>query len=197
MMVEPLRLVFDVTVLVVIEYFVVANGFWTALFAAAARQMLQHRRSGAEEDIRWLLSSSVLPRGSVLVPAHNEAATVGESVRALLTLEYPNLEVVLVNDGSTDETLQTLVHHFELQPIYPVYRHVVATKAVRALYRSGLHPGLVVVDKDNGGKADSLNAGLNLAAGALVCAIDADTLIEPEALLRIVQPFLAGEDVVA
>jgi cellulose synthase/poly-beta-1,6-N-acetylglucosamine synthase-like glycosyltransferase len=74
----------------------------------------------------------------------------------------------------------------------------VATKAVRALYRSGLHPGLVVVDKDNGGKADSLNAGLNLATGALVCAIDADTLIEPEALLRIAhQPLFAGEDVVA
>lgn len=197
MTVEPLRLVFDVSVLVVIGYFVVANGFWTALFATAAWQMLQHRRSSAEEDARWLLGSSVLPRVSVLVPAHNEAATVGESVRALLTLEYPNLEVVLVNDGSTDETLETLIRHFELRPVYPIYRHVVATKAVRALYRSGLHPGLVVVDKDNGGKADSLNAGLNLATGALVCAIDADTLIEPEALLRIVQPFLAEEDVVA
>jgi len=186
-----------VTVVVVIGYFVVANGFWTALFVAAAWQMLQHRRSSAADDTRWLLSSSVLPRVSVLVPAHNEAATVRESVRALLTLEYPNLEVVLVNDGSTDETLETLVRHFELRPVYPIYRHVVATKAVRALYRSGLHPGLVVVDKDNGGKADSLNAGLNLATGALVCAIDADTLIEPEALLRIVQPFLAREDVVA
>ena len=194
---ELLRLVFHVTVLVVIGYFVVANGFWTVLFVAAAWQMLEHRRSSAAEDTRWLLSSSVLPRVSILVPAHNEAATMGESVRALLTLEYPNLEVVLVNDGSTDETLETLVHHFELQPIYPVYRHVVATKAVRALYRSGLHPGLVVVDKDNGGKADALNAGLNLATGALVCAIDADTLIEPDALLRIVQPFLSGEDVVA
>jgi cellulose synthase/poly-beta-1,6-N-acetylglucosamine synthase-like glycosyltransferase len=197
MTVEPLRLVFDVTVLVVIGYFVVANGFWTALFISAARQMLQHRRTSVQEDTRGLLSSSVLPRVSVLVPAHNEAATVGESVRALLTLEYPNLEVVLVNDGSTDETLETLVHHFELQPIYPIYRHVLATKAVRALYRSALHPGLVVVDKDNGGKADSLNAGLNFATGELVCAIDADTLIEPDALLRIVQPFLAAEDVVA
>ena len=194
---ELLRLVFHVTVLVVIGYFVVANGFWTVLFVAAAWQMLEHRRSSAAEDTRWLLSSSVLPRVSILVPAHNEAATMGESVRALLTLEYPNLEVVLVNDGSTDETLETLVHHFELQPIYPVYRHVVATKAVRALYRSGLHPGLVVVDKDNGGKADALNAGLNLATGALVCAIDADTLIEPDALLRIVQPFLSREDIVA
>ncbi len=194
---ELLRLVFHVTVLVVMGYFVVANGFWTVLFVAAAWQMLEHRRSSAAEDTRWLLSSSVLPRVSILVPAHNEAATMGESVRALLTLEYPNLEIVLVNDGSTDETLETLVHHFELQPIYPVYRHVVATKAVRALYRSGLHPGLVVVDKDNGGKADALNAGLNLATGALVCAIDADTLIEPDALLRIVQPFLSREDIVA
>ncbi|MDA8314010.1 MAG: glycosyltransferase [Actinomycetota bacterium] len=197
MTIEPFRLVFDVTVLVVIGYFIVANGFWTALFVAAASQMLQHRRASAGEDSHWLLSSSILPRVSVLVPAHNEATTVGESVRALLTLEYPNLEVVLVNDGSTDETLETLVRHFELQAIHPIYRHVVATKDVRALYRSELYPGLVVVDKENGGKADSLNAGLNLASGVLVCAIDADTLIEPDALLRIVQPFLAREDVVA
>ncbi|MDA8280920.1 MAG: glycosyltransferase family 2 protein [Actinomycetota bacterium] len=197
MTVEPLRLVFDVTVVVVIGYFVVANGFWTALFVAAAWQMVQHRRSSAADDTRWLLGSSVLPQVSILVPAHNEAATVGESVRALLTLEYPNLQVVLVNDGSTDGTLQTLVDHFELQPIYPIYRHVVATAAVRALYRSRLYPGLVVVDKENGGKADSLNAGLNLATGALVCAIDADTLIEHDALLQIVQPFLAADDVVA
>ena len=197
MAIESLRLVFDVMVLAVAGYFVVANGFWTVLFVAAAWQMVEHRRTSVEEDLRWLLSSSVLPRVSVLVPAHNEAATVGESVRALLTLEYPDLEVVLVNDGSTDETLETLVHHFELQPIYPVYRHVIATKTVRALYRSALHPGLVVVDKDNGGKADALNAGLNFATGVLVCDIDADTLIEADALLRIVQPFLAADDVVA
>ncbi len=197
MTLEPLRLFFDVTAWAVIGYFVVANGFWSALLLTAAWQMVQHRRSSEEEDLRWLLSSSVLPRVSVLVPAHNEAATVGESVLALLTLEYPNLEVVLVNDGSTDETLDTLVQRFELQSIHPIYRRVVATKPVRALYRSRLHPGLVVVDKDNGGKADALNAALNLATGTLVCAIDADTLIEPAALLRIVQPFLASDDVVA
>ncbi|MHB1989042.1 MAG: glycosyltransferase family 2 protein [Acidimicrobiales bacterium] len=197
MTLELFRLALEVTFLLVIGYFVVANGFWTALFVASVWQMLEYRRSSAGGDARWLLSSSVLPRVSILVPAHNEAATVGESVRALLTLEYPDLEVVLVNDGSTDETLETLVRNFELQPIYLIYRHVVATKAVHALYRSRLYPGLVVIDKDNGGKADSLNAGLNLASGALVCAIDADTIIEPEALLRIVQPFLDRDDVVA
>jgi cellulose synthase/poly-beta-1,6-N-acetylglucosamine synthase-like glycosyltransferase len=133
----------------------------------------------------------------MLTPAHNEAATVAQSVRALLTLQYPNLEVVLVNDGSSDETLDVLQREFELAPIHPIYRKQIETRLVRGLYRSRINPNLVVVDKENGGKADALNAGLNVARGDLVCAMDADTLIEPDALLRMARPFLMADDVVA
>jgi cellulose synthase/poly-beta-1,6-N-acetylglucosamine synthase-like glycosyltransferase len=133
----------------------------------------------------------------VLAPAYNEALTVTESVRSLLTLAYPNLEVVVVNDGSSDETVAVLERDFGLAPVYPIFQRVIDSQPIRRIFRSPTTRGLVVVDKENGGKADALNAGLNIARGELVCAIDADTIIESDALLRMVRPFLTSADVLA
>ena len=144
-----------------------------------------------------MLGSGVAPRISMLAPAYNEEATIVESLRALLALHYPGLEVVVVNDGSRDATIDVVRENFDLVPIHPVYQQRIPSRPVRALYRSRTHANLVVVDKENGGKADALNAALNLSTGTLVCAIDADTLIEPDALQRMVRPFIQGEEVVA
>lgn len=181
----------------VFAYFILVNGFQTALLYSAAAAMRRHRLQVWQEDRTGLLGSEVAPTISALAPAYNEEANVAESVQALLMLQYPALEVVLINDGSGDATMDVLIRTFELQPIHPIFRSQVNSKAVRGLYRSRLHPQLLVVDKENGGKADALNAGLNCATGELVCAIDADTLIEPDALLRIVRPFVTDERVVA
>lgn len=189
--------VYDIFPVLIIAYFAIANSFWSMLFVTATWEMVQHRRRAVSEDLRWQLGSSILPRVSILMPAYNEASTIAQSVRALLALQYPDLEVVVVNDGSRDATLLSLQQEFELHSVYLVYRHLLKTKGVRGLYRSRLYPGLVVIDKENGGKADSLNSALNLATGELVCAIDADTIIEPGALLRIAQPFLDRDDIVA
>jgi cellulose synthase/poly-beta-1,6-N-acetylglucosamine synthase-like glycosyltransferase len=181
----------------ILFYFLIVNGFYLLLLANASLEMRRHLLR-IREETRWrVLGSRVAPTVSMLVPAHNEGATVGQSVRALLTLQYPNLEVVLVNDGSSDDTLAALEREFELVGIHPIYQRRIEHEEVRGLYRSAVKPNLVVVDKDNGGKADALNAGLNVATGALVCSIDADTLIEPDALLRMARPFLHGDDVVA
>ena len=178
-------------------YFLGVNGFYLVLLGAAALEMRRHRLR-IREETRWrVLGSQVAPTVSMLVPAHNEGATVAESVRALLTLQYPRLEVVLVNDGSTDETLAALEGEFGLVAVHPIYRRQISHEDVRGLYRSTVTPNLVVVDKENGGKADALNAALNVASGELVCAVDADTLIESDALLRMARPFLHGDDVVA
>ena len=134
--------------------------------------MISYRLRSWQEDQSRLLGSPVAPRISMLAPAHNEGPTVAESVRSLLTLRYPNLEVVLINDGSTDETMAVLQRQFDLVPVHPIYRRLVEHKPVVGIYRSASNPGLVVVDKENGGKADALNAGMNIASGELVCAID-------------------------
>lgn len=181
----------------ILVYFLVVNSFYALLLASAAWEMRSYRLRSWWEDQSRLLGSPIAPRISMLAPAHNEGPTVAESVRALLTLRYPNLEVVLINDGSTDDTLAVLKRDFDLVAVHPIYHRLVEHKPVVGLYRSPANPGLVVVDKENGGKADALNAGLNLASGQLACVIDADTLIEADALLRMVTPLLTADDVVA
>jgi cellulose synthase/poly-beta-1,6-N-acetylglucosamine synthase-like glycosyltransferase len=182
----------------VLGYFLVVNVTLTVLLLSAGWEMRAHRRDVWGEN-RWrLLSSEVAPTISIVAPAHNEAVTVTESVRSLLTLRYPNLEVVLVNDGSTDDTLAVLERDFALVEVHaaPVRRRLDAAP-IRGVHRSRTTPSLVVVDKENGGKADALNVGLDIATGALVCAIDSDTIVEPDALQRMIRPFLLDADVIA
>jgi cellulose synthase/poly-beta-1,6-N-acetylglucosamine synthase-like glycosyltransferase len=183
---------------VVLAYFLLVNAFLILLLAMAAVD-LRRQRLDVWQEGRWrLLGSDVAPVISILAPAHDEEATVSESVRSLLTLRYPSLEVVLVNDGSTDDTLEVLKRDFDLAAIHaaPIRRRI-PTQPIRGLYRSRRTPALVVVDKENGGKADALNAGLVVATGELACAIDADTIVEPDALQRMIRPFLLDDNVVA
>ncbi len=181
----------------ILVYFLILNTFYAALLVAASRYQRWKLRAGWHQDLQRLLGSRIAPTLSVLAPAYNEQATVSQSVRALLTLQYPNLEVVVINDGSSDDTLDLLTKDFSLEPANAIHTRRLESATVRSIYRSRTFPDLKVVDKENGGKADSLNAGLDIAAGDLVCAIDADTLIEPDALLKMVQPFLLRDDVIA
>lgn len=181
----------------ILTYFLILNAFYAALLFAAAGYQRWKKRAAWHEYLPRLLGSRIAPTLTVLAPAFNEEATILQSVRALLTLQYPNLEVVVINDGSSDGTLELMVEHFSLEPASPIHYRRLESAPVRAIYRSRTFPELIVVDKENGGKADSLNAGLDVAAGELVCAIDADTLIEADALLKMVQPFLLRDDVIA
>jgi cellulose synthase/poly-beta-1,6-N-acetylglucosamine synthase-like glycosyltransferase len=134
---------------------------------------------------------------SILVPAHNEAVTIVESLRALLTLQYPYYEVILVNDGSKDDTLARLIDAYDLYEVPPAVMRRLRTERVKAYYRSRTWTKLLVVDKQNGGKADSLNVALDAARFPYVLACDADTLIEPDALLRLARPFLFDQKIAA
>ena len=141
---------------------------------------------------RWLRASSLAPPISILVPAHNEEKHIVESVRSLLLLDYPELEVVVVNDGSTDDTLGQLTRHFELTRTDMLHVSEIATEPVRAVYMSNVDRRLLVLDKESSGrKADALNAALNAASSPFVCAIDADAVLERDALLRIMAPVLS------
>ena len=128
---------------------------------------------------------------SVLMPAYNEAAGVVDAVRSVLSLDYPQHEVIVLNDGSTDDTLTQLKREFRLERREIVYRKVVPVQgAIRGIYRSPVAPNLLVVDKEHAGKSQALNAGLNLSRYPLFCTIDADSVFQENALLRVVRPFL-------
>jgi len=181
----------------VLYYFLVSNTLNALLLVFATSSMHRFLTTRAK-DRRWLLlSSPIAPRITVIAPAYDEQETVVASITSLMTLSYPALEVVVVNDGSSDATLERLVQEFDLVPMPVVYRKRVDTRDVRGVYRSRREPNLLVVDKDNGGKADALNAGLNVCSGDLVCAIDADTIVEDDALLRMVRPFIDRTDCLA
>src|SRR5437870_12527158 len=182
---------------VVLLYFLGVNGWYLLLLVSSLLELRRHMLLIADESRHLLLSSTLSPTISILAPAYNEEATIETSLRALLALHYPNLEVIVISDGSKDRTVQVLIEKFDLVPVKTIYERNIQTKLVRSLYRSSTYPGLVVVDKENGGKADALNVGLSFARGELVCAMDADTLIEGDGLQRMVRPFLYATDVVA
>lgn len=138
----------------------------------------------------WRRYVTAAPAVAVIAPAFNESRTIAQSVRSLLLLEYPAFEVIVVNDGSSDGTLDVLTAAFGLERLDEHADICGLRGMLRGLYRSRHHPRLLVADKANGGKADALNAGIALARAPLVCCIDADSLLEKDALIRAVQPFL-------
>src|SRR5260370_25678516 len=143
------------------------------------------------------MQSDALPPITILVPAYNEQKTTEARVTAILTLLYRNYEVVVVNDGSKDDTLEALRHAFDLYEIPRTYPETIPTRPLRALYRSRTRTRLTVIDKENGGKADTLNAAINASRFPLLIALDADPLIQEDALPRLTVPFLLGRQIAA
>lgn len=178
-------------------YLLTLSTCYAVLLLLSIPELWRHWRLAADEHLQRLLASDALPPLSLLVPAYNEEVTIGSSLLSFLTLAYPQLEVVVVNDGSTDGTMNALVREFDLYEVPPAFPVIIPTKPVRAYYRSRRHAKLLVIDKQNGGKADSLNAAMNAARHPFVVAVDADTLIEPDALMRLARPFLLGANVAA
>jgi cellulose synthase/poly-beta-1,6-N-acetylglucosamine synthase-like glycosyltransferase len=171
---------------------------WLVQMIAALIELVRSRRQVRSVSPWWLLTSKVTLPISILVPAYNEEKVIVESVRSLLSLHYPNFEVIVCNDGSKDDTLEVLIEAFELKRSPRVHPLTVSCKPLRGIYTSARYPRLTVVDKHNGGKSDALNAGLNLSRSPLVCVVDADSMLEPDALLRMVRPFiLEPEEMVA
>ena len=181
----------------ILVYFLALNSFYALLLVLSIPEIWEQTRLAEDDDFQRLMQSDALPPITILVPAYNEQKTIEASVTAILALHYRNYEVVVVNDGSKDGTLEALRHAFDLYEIPRTYPETISTKPLRALYRSRARTKLVVIDKENGGKADSLNAAINASRFPLVIAVDADTLIEPDALLRLTRPFLLGRRIAA
>ena len=179
-----------------IGYFVALNGGYLVLNLLSMVSLRRYMRLRVDlgEDVPYL---GIEPAISLLVPGYNEEATIRTSVRSMLQLQYPDFEVVVVNDGSRDGTLDVLKEEFELQLHPEPIRRQVAHKPIRGVYRSLRYSNLRVIDKENGGKADALNAGINAARHPLFCAVDADSILQRDSLLRVVQPFLEDDRTIA
>lgn len=149
-----------------------------------------------DDHSHWemLRSESFLPV-SIIVPAYNEQNTIRESVLALLTLHYPEFKVIVVNDGSSDSTAETMIKEFDMKPIHYVRDdETISHQPIRQIYGSEKYPDLLFLDKKNGKKADAINAGMTCVRTPLFCVIDADSLLESGALLKAVRPFLETSD---
>jgi cellulose synthase/poly-beta-1,6-N-acetylglucosamine synthase-like glycosyltransferase len=178
-------------------YFVVYNLFQLTFTLVAWKTLASLRRARTYAALDETYESPFTPPVSVILPAFNEEAGIVPSVRSLLDLRYPRHEVIVVNDGSTDGTLERMCRAFDLVPVREALRTRIATAPVRAAFVSRTHANLWVLDKENGGKSDALNAGVNAAAHPYVCAIDADAILEQDSLLRIITPFVDDPELVA
>ncbi len=172
-----------------IIFFALINGSYILLNMAAFFSIRRSWFFQSVIDYEKSFQSEFYKPLSIIVPAYNEAATINDNIKAILALQYPEFEIVVVNDGSSDNTLEELKQEFDLIPSSRVEMSELATREIKDIYKSPDYPELTVVDKKNGGKADALNAGINVAQFPLVCNIDADSLIDGEALLKVVEPF--------
>jgi len=184
---QDLLVGFNVFVLI---YFLALNSIYLVLFLISLLEVVKFVRRTFFSDYRQIMQSDMTWPISVLIPAHDEEKSIVETVRSMLMVNYGEFEVIVINDGSEDATLKRLADAYELRRTDRPYKRTIPTEEVRGIYGSLSHPNLTVIDKDKGGKSDALNAGINLARYPLFCSIDADSVIEDNALLRVVKPFM-------
>lgn len=179
-----------------ISYFAGLNLLYLVLNVVALRLI---GRESAQNKLAALpgYSAGLEPGIAIVVPAYNEAATICAAVRSMLQLDYPDFEVIVVNDGSKDDTVEVLRREFGLELFPEVYRISIPVAPVRGLLRSPKYPQLRVIDKTNGGRSDAVNAGINAAHHGLVCVVDADSVLQRDSLRRIARPFMEDSRVIA
>jgi len=183
-----LNAVFIITSLIFTTYLIL-----TIFSAITLRKYL---RKNSYVDYNSIVASPLAPSLSVIAPAFNESETIIDNIRTLLSLYYNNYEVIVVNDGSKDDSLEKIISAYELEKVNYYFDYRLPCKRIRGVYKSQNRSfkKLTVIDKSNGGKADSLNAGLNVSRNDLVVSIDADSIMEPDALLKLVKPFMEAKE---
>jgi cellulose synthase/poly-beta-1,6-N-acetylglucosamine synthase-like glycosyltransferase len=175
---------------IAVVYFFTGNGAYTILMFVATGSVFFHKRRLDYQCLEEMRDSGAMPPLSVIIPAHNEERSIIETVNSVRQADYPDLQIVVVDDGSQDFTLDRLVREFRLHPANLIYRALLPTRPVRAVLISDDVPNLLVISKEHGGKADALNAGINSCRAPYFCTLDADSLVEPDALTRLMRPIV-------
>ena len=165
--------------------------------AIGVRQVSIHARKVSRTALKDLLANDYYEAVSMLVPAYNVEGSIVASVRSMLNLQHPQFEVIVINDGSADGTMSAMIHAFGLMEVPIAHDERIRTRLVVRMYRSVNHANLTVIDKLHGGRADALNAGLNLARRPLVCTVDAGMICDPQVLVRACRVFMEDASVIA
>src|SRR6185437_7951909 len=170
----------------VLFFFYIFIGFYST------GEIKKYLRSNSFADFRIPAASEHLPGISIVAPAYNEAANIVENVRSMLSIHYNSLELIIVNDGSKDDSLQKLIEAYDLYKANIFINEQIPTKKVKGVYKSNnpVFKKLLVVDKENGGKADALNVGINVSSYEYFVCLDVDCVLEQDALLKMIKPFL-------
>jgi biofilm PGA synthesis N-glycosyltransferase PgaC len=174
----------------ILAYFVALHLIYLLLVFLGASQIRRYQGGITFAEFDRIAKSELSMPVSVIVPAHNEEAIIVNTVENVLKLNYPQHEVIVVDDGSTDGTISVLREHFALRKVDKPKRGRIDTRTIHAVYESEKHPNLTVAEKENGRRADAINAGASLSHYPLLCVIDADCVIEPDGLLHMARPFL-------
>ncbi|MEL3973717.1 glycosyltransferase [Rossellomorea oryzaecorticis] len=177
----------------VLGYMVLVISFYSLLLLTSFVQLRKSYQLDEREPYEELLQLHQTKPVSILVPAYNESVGIMATLRSLLSIEYPEYEIIIINDGSTDDSLEKLIESFQLVKIKWVIRQQLKTKQVKAVYQSKIYKNLLVVDKENGGKADALNAGINVSNYPYFCSIDGDSVLERTAFLKVMKPIIESD----
>jgi cellulose synthase/poly-beta-1,6-N-acetylglucosamine synthase-like glycosyltransferase len=171
-------------------YLGVLNTVYSVLLTLALFVVFRHLRRIKYSPYKEFTLSSETPPVTILIAMHNEEKVALRSIRSALATEYPFFEVIIINDGSTDGTLRKVIDELGLKKVDRVYRTFLKTKPVKGFYYSLETPNLLVIDKEQGGKADALNCGINVSRSPYFCSLDADSLLEKDALIRVMTPLI-------
>lgn len=149
-------------------------------------------------DSNQLISSRNNLELTVVIPAYNEQETICKSVSSFLSQRYDNLKIYVVNDGSKDNTKRECLDYFHMEKI-PLLKQQsdIFTQPVKGIYQSQDYPNIYLIDKENGGKSDALNVGVNYATSDYVAFVDADSFVEEDALVTLMSPFYFSDDIVS
>jgi cellulose synthase/poly-beta-1,6-N-acetylglucosamine synthase-like glycosyltransferase len=182
---------------VTIVYFAVLSLLYGVFAFIGLRAVILDSRQTSDTELRDLMERDVFKPVSIIVPAYNEEGSIVAAVRSFVTLHYPKFEVIVVSDGSTDGTMDRLIEAFALVEEPRIWARTLPTQPVTRVMRSLRDPGLVVAEKANGGKADAVNAGINLARYPLIAPVDSDCLLDAQAILRATRNFVKDDSVIA
>lgn len=157
----------------------------------STRNSIHYRNKNSFNDLSKVMASPLAPSITIIAPAYNEGLTIVDNIRSLLSLRYVNYEVMVVNDGSKDDTLEKMIEAYDLEKVERIIDPDWKSKPIRGIYKSKHRSfsKLTVIDKENGGKSDALNTGMALSENRYVGCIDVDCLLLPDALLHVVKSF--------